>query len=306
MATYIVNRLIQAAVVIWIVVTVVFFLVRLSPGDPALQLAGPDADKQTIDLFRQQLGLRHSLPAQYGTFVSRVVELDFGKSLRFGDPALRLVLRRFPATLRLTLLAFAISVGIGGLVGIASAVRPGGLVDTVGKFLAILGQSFPSFWIGLLLILLFSVRLRWLPTAGDDGFSHYVLPAITLGWFSMAAMVRVTRSAMVDSLDSEYVRMLRAKGLSEKSIVYKHALRNASIVILTLASLQFATFLSASVLVETIFAWPGVGRLMVESVRARDYTVVQSATFVLSTLLVLVNMLVDLSYTYIDPRIRYE
>jgi peptide/nickel transport system permease protein len=305
MARYIASRLIQAIIVVWIVATFVFFLLRLAPGDPAVLLAGLDADPTVIEQTRERFGLNDPLAEQYVRFLGEAAQGDFRDSVRTNQPALDLVIDKFPATLKLALISFVISVGLGGLIGVASAVWPGGPVDRFGKLFAVLGQSMPTFWIGLLFILLFSVELGWLPTAGDATWKHYILPAATLGWFSMAAMMRLTRSAMLDVLESDHVKMLRIKGLPERSVIMKHALRNASIPVLTLASLQLVAFLSGSVVVETIFGWPGVGRLMVDSVTARDYTVIQAATFLISVLLVLVNLVVDLSYAYIDPRIRY-
>jgi peptide/nickel transport system permease protein len=293
-------------IVVWIVTTFVFILVRNTPGDAAQVMAGPSAPQEEIELLRKELGLDQSLGKQYVDYMSRVVRGDFRDSLRFREPAMGLILERFPNTLKLAAIAFVISVGLGGLLGILSALRPGGLVDQAGRFFAILGQSMPTFWIGLLAMLLFAVKLGWLPAAGPGDWKHYILPSATLGWFSMAAMVRLTRSAMLDVLESDSVKFLRIKGLGERSIIFKHALRNALIPILTLASLQFVAFLSGSVVVETLFGWPGSGKLLVESVNARDYTVVQAGAFFISVVLVGVNLVVDLTYGYIDPRIRYS
>jgi ABC-type dipeptide/oligopeptide/nickel transport system permease component len=306
MARYATYRVLQAFVVIWIVATLVFVIVRLTPGDAAFQVAGPDASRETVALIRAQLGLNDSLPEQYVRYLSRVVRGDFQQSLRFGDPAMSIVIDRIPNTMRLAGLALFISVSLGGLVGILSAVRPGGLTDQLGKAFVIVGQSMPSFLIGILVVLIFAVKLRLLPAAGTGSWKHFVLPAATLGWFSMAAVTRLTRSAMLDVLETDYVKFLRIKGLPTRTIVLKHALRNASLPILTLVAIQLTTFLSGSVVVESIFAWPGVGRLMTDSVTARDYTVIQAATFVISATLVTVNLLVDLCYAYIDPRIRYS
>jgi len=305
MARYVVSRVLQAIIVVWIVTTLVFVLVRLTPGDAAQVLAGPSAPQEEIDALRKELGLDQSLGSQYVDYMSRVVRGDFRDSLRFHESAMGLMLDRFPNTLKLAGIALVISVGLGGLIGVGSAIHPGGLVDRGGKFFAILGQSMPTFWIGLLGILIFAVKLGWLPAAGPGDWKHYILPSATLGWFSMAAMVRLTRSAMLDVLESDSVKFLRIKGLREREIIFKHALRNASIPILTLAGLQFVAFLSGSVIIETIFGWPGSGRLMVESVTARDYTVVQAGTFFISIVLVLVNLVIDLTYGFIDPRIRF-
>lgn len=305
MARYVASRLVQAVIVVWIVATLVFLIVRLTPGDAAQQIAGPDASLETIELIRIELGLDDPLLVQYGDYMVRVVQGDFRDSLRLQQPSMGVVLERFPATLSVAFLALLLSVGGGGLIGIGSAMRPGGFVDRFGKAFAILGQSIPTFWAGMLFIFLFAVTLGVLPVAGTGTWKHYILPSVTLGWFSMAAMVRLTRSSMLDALDSDFVKLLRIKGLSNRSIVFKHALRNALIPVLTLASLQMVAFLSGSVVVEAVFNWPGVGKLMVDSVHARDYTVVQAATFLLALTLVIVNLIVDLTYAYIDPRIRY-
>lgn len=304
MGRYIISRIVQAIVVVFIVSTFVFVLVRLTPGNAAQVLAGASASQEDIDRLEKELGLDKPLLAQYGDYMSRLVRLDFRDSLRFKEPALPLVASRFPETLKLALIALVISVGVGGLIGVGSAMRPGGVVDRLGKFFAILGQSMPTFWIGLLGIYIFAIKLGWLPAAGPGNWKHYILPSATLGWFSMAAMVRLTRSAMLDVLESDAVRFLRIKGLPQREVILKHALRNASIPILTLASLQFVAFLSGSVVVEQIFGWPGSGKLIVESVTSRDYTVVQAGTFFISVLLVGVNLAVDLLYGVIDPRIR--
>ncbi|OAI41541.1 hypothetical protein AYO38_00470 [bacterium SCGC AG-212-C10] len=306
MARYVISRVIQAIIVIWIVTTFVFLLVRLTPGNAAQVFAGPSATQEQIDLLHKELGLDDPIGKQYVEYMSRVVRGDFRDSLAQREPALPLVLHRFPATLKLAALAFLISVGFGGLLGVLSALYPGSPIDHFGRFFAVLGQSMPTFWIAILAILIFSVKLRWLPVAGTGDWKHYILPASTLGWFSMAAMVRLTRSAMLDVMESDSVKFLRIKGLSERKIVLKHALRNAAIPLLTLASLQFVAFLSGSVVVEQIFNWPGSGKLLVESVRGRDYTVVQAGTFFISFVIVTVNLLVDLTYGYIDPRIRHS
>ena len=306
MGAYILNRLFQAAIVIWLVATIVFVIVRLTPGDAAQTIAGTDASREQIEQIREELGLNDSIPVQYVRYLGRAVRLDFQDSLRFRtETAMGLVMQKFPNTMRLALVAFVVSVGFGLLIGVGSATRPGGFVDRFGKMFAILGQSMPPFWVGLLLILGFSVELGWLPTAGLGGWKTYVLPSVTLAWFSMAAVARLTRSAMLDVLDSDYIKLLRTKGLRERHVIYKHALKNASIPILTLASLQLVAFLSGAVVVETIFQWPGLGRLLADSVFARDYTVVQAGVFLISLLLVLLNLAVDLTYAYIDPRIKY-
>lgn len=305
MARYVVSRILQAVVVVWIVITLVFVVVRLTPGDAARNIGGPDATKEQLEEIRDQLGLNDSIPQQYVSYLGRILRGDFRDSIKYQEPAMSMVMDRFPNTLKLAVIAFVISVGIGGLIGVGSALRPGGIIDRFGKLFAVFGQAMPSFWVGLLGILIFAVKLGWLPAAGMGSWKTYILPGFTLGWFSMAAMMRLTRSAMLDVLETDFVKMLRIKGLPMRNVVFKHALRNASIPILTLASLQLVAFLSGSVVVETVFAWPGVGKLMTESVTARDYTVVQAGAFLICTTLVGVNLLVDLTYAVIDPRIRY-
>ena len=304
MGRYISGRLVQAAIVVWIVATFVFVLVRLTPGDPAIRIAGPDADLATVERIRENLGLNDSIATQYVRYLGDAVQGDFGDSTRFAQGAMELAWDRFPATLELAFAAFLISATLGIALGLVSATWPGSVADHAGKSFAVVGQSMPTFWIGLLLILIFSVNLRILPTAGTGSWRHFILPAVTLGWFSMTAMLRLTRSAMLDEVSRDYMKLLRAKGLSERRIMLRHALRNASIPIFTMAGLQFAIFLSGSVVVETVFAWPGVGRLMVESVAERDYPVVQAATFLVAITLVLLNLFVDLSYGWLDPRVR--
>jgi peptide/nickel transport system permease protein len=306
MTTYIAGRLVQAVIVIWLVATIVFAIVRVTPGDPAVAIGGENARAEDIARIRSELGLDDALVVQYVRFLGNAVTLDFGESLRFrGQSAMDLIVRNGENTLKLAIVAFAISVSGGILIGAAAAARPGGVADRLGRGFAIMGQSMPSFWVGLLLILLFAVKLGWLPTSGTGSWKHYVLPAATLGWLSMASVMRLTRSSMLDVLDSDFVRLLRIKGISERSVLFRHALRNAALPVLTLASLQLVAFVSGSVVVETIFTWPGLGRLLADAAFTRDYTVVQAGVFVVSAALVLTNLVVDVLYAYIDPRIRY-
>ncbi len=214
-------------------------------------------------------------------------------------------MRRLPASLRLAAAAMVVSAGIGVTVGVLTAARPSGWIDRFGKAFAMLGQSVPVFWLGIMLILIFGVRLRWLPTSGAGGLDHLILPAAALGWYSTAAMTRITRSAMLDVLDADYIRLAHIKGLHPFKVITKHALRNASIPIVTLASLQFIALINGAVVTETIFAWPGMGRLMVDAVFARDFPLVQTAVFVASILFVATNLAVDLLYGYLNPRISY-
>lgn len=305
MGSYVVGRVVQACIVVWLVATVVFAVVRLTPGDPAQQIAGAEADRETVQQLREQLGLDRSLGAQYASYLGLLIRADMGESLVFREPAVDLVRHRLANTLKLALVALSISVGFGAFLGVMSAARAGGVIDRTAQLFAVFGQSMPTFWIGLLFILIFAVNLSWLPTSGTGSWKHYILPATTLGWFSMAAMVRLTRSAILDELHTDYVRLLQAKGLSWQRIMFQHALRNASLPVLTLASLQLVAFFSGSVVVETVFAWPGLGRLLIDAIYARDYPVVQAATLLFAVLLVVVNLVIDLCYAVIDPRIRY-
>jgi ABC-type dipeptide/oligopeptide/nickel transport system permease component len=304
MASYLALRFGQSLVVIWIVATVVFMLVRITPGDPARQIASPDASEADVSLIRDELGLNDSLPVQYANFLSGAVRLEFGNSIRLRTPAMDLVVERFWNTLRLSILAGSISI-VGGIVlGTLAAAKRGTWIDHFGQGIALLGQSMPTFWVSILFIMLFAVQLRWFPVAGMAGWKSYILPGAALGFYGVASIMRMTRSAVIDALGSDSVIFLRAKGLSSGSILFRHALRNAMLPVMTLASLQLVAFISGSVIVETIFAWPGSGRLLVDSVSGRDYPVIQAITFLISVVLVGTNLVVDLSYALIDPRIR--
>ena len=304
MTRYIIGRLFQGSFAIWGVTVIIFIAVRIS-GDAASLMIPQDAEPQEAELVRQLYGLDQPYHIQYIKFIANAVKGDFGRSYRWHDPALKVVLDRVPATLQLAGVAALVSLLIALPIGVLSAVHHGGWIDNFGKVFALLGQSMPTFWVGILFILLFSVQFRIFPTSGRGGLNHLILPAITLGWFSAAALTRITRSAMLDIIDSEYIKMARIKGVPERWVIWKHALRNAAIPVVTILGIQWAHFLGGSVIVETIFAWPGVGRTIVEALSNRDYTVVQAGTFMMSLLFVSVNLLVDLSYGVLDPRVRY-
>jgi peptide/nickel transport system permease protein len=304
MIRYILQRLGLALITVWGISIIVFLLARLS-GDPLLLLVPPEATQAEVEQIRHSYALDRSLPEQYVNYMTGVLHGDFGESLRFGEATLPLVLERLPASLKLAVAAMALSAGLGVSMGVLSAARPGGWIDSFGKGFAMLGQSVPVFWLGLMLVLVFGVRLKWFPTSGAGGWKHIVLPALTLGWYSTAAMVRITRSAMLDVLDADYIRLAQIKGVHPFKIITKHALRNAAIPIVTLASLQFIALINGAVVTETIFAWPGMGRLTVDAVFARDFPLVQTAVFVASVLFVLTNLAVDLLYGYLNPRISY-
>jgi peptide/nickel transport system permease protein len=241
---------------------------------------------------------------QYWLFLKGALSGDFGRSFRYGDPALHVFWQHFPNTVVLALVAAGMALAIGVAVGVLSSVRPNGLPDRVSTVLVLLGQAVPSFWVATLLIMVFSVKVHWLPTSGKAGWKTYLMPAFALSWYSMAALARMTRSSMIDVLETDYIRLARLKGLPEHIVIWKHAFKNAMLPILTLFSLQLIFFISGSVIVETIFAWPGIGQLTVQAIDSRDYPLVQTIVLVTSSLLVLLNLLVDILYAYIDPRIR--
>lgn len=305
MQRYIFYRFLQALVALLGITVIIFILSRLS-GDPVSLMLGNVVTAEDAARMRGLLGLDKPLPQQYFIFLGNAVQGDFGRSLTYRDPALSLVLHRFPATAQLTLAAMAIAVGLAVPVGIVSAVRRDTVFDRFGKVVALLGQSVPSFWAGLMLILVFAVGLRLLPAAGRDAPASIVLPAVTLGVFPMAAIMRLTRSSLLDVLDTEYIKMARIKGMPESLVIAKHALKNASIPVVTLVGLQFAAFLGGSVITETVFAWPGVGKLAVDAVFARDFPIIQAAVFMVSVVFLGANLAVDVVYAYLDPRIRYR
>ncbi|WP_265919461.1 ABC transporter permease [Cupriavidus nantongensis] len=285
--------------------SVIIFLISRLSGDPLALLLPADAPPEVIEQTRQHLGLDQPLVAQYLVFLRNAVIGDFGNSYRWQEPALGLILERLPATVELALAALAFSIAMAVPFGVLSAVYRGSWFDRFAKVFAMAGQAMPNFWVGLLLILLFAVQLNWLPAFGRESWNSLVLPAIALGWYPVAAQTRVVRSAMLDVLDSDYIRMGRAMGLPERVLIWKYALRNAAIPLVTILGVYFAAMLGGAFVVEVIFAWPGVGRTVVEAVFARDFPVVQAGVMLTSVLFVLSNLLVDLSYGLIDPRIRH-
>jgi peptide/nickel transport system permease protein len=265
-----------------------------------------DIQAKDVNEIRQQLGFNDPLPVQYGRFISAAARGDFGESLRYKQPALRLVLERLPATLSLASLALLLSFAVAVPVGVLSAARRGSVLDYVGMTGAVLGQAIPGFWLGLMLIYLFSVQLGWLPTGGTGGPRHYVMPCVVLAAFYAARMARLTRSSVLEVLGEEYILAARAKGLGELAVIGKHTLKNSAIPIVTLAGLETGQILGGAVITETIFAWPGLGRLTVQALLNRDFPVVLAAVLVISVTYTLVNLLVDLLYGWLDPRTRRE
>jgi ABC-type dipeptide/oligopeptide/nickel transport system permease component len=296
-------RLTRALVAVWLVSTVVFVVMRLS-GDPVPLLLPPDAPRSEYARVARELGTDRALPVQYAVFLGNVVRGDFGRSIHFREPAMRVALGYLPATVELGLTAFALAVLVALPVGIVSAVRRNTLVDHAAMGFALVGQSSPTFFLGILFILTLSLKAGLLPTSGRGDWTHLVLPALTLGAVAMASIARLTRSALLEVLRQDYVRTARAKGLREWRVVGKHALRNAAIPILTITGLQLGTLLGGAVVTETVFAWPGIGRLAIHSIYNRDYPVVQCVVFLSAVLFVVLNFFIELVYGFLDPRIR--
>ena len=306
MAAYIRRRLLQSIFVVWGVSVLVFFLLRLAPGDPVLMLLAESASPEQIAAARAKWGLDQPIPVQYAVFLGRALRGDLGDSLFFQQPAIEILFERMPATLQLSGVALLFSLAVAIPMGILSALKRDTIWDYLGTGLAMLGQAIPPYWLGIMLILLFSVSLRWFPTSGRGTLSHLVLPAITLGSVLMALVMRLVRSGMLDVLSEDYVRTARAKGLVERAVIVRHALRNILIPLVTVIGLQLGALFGGAVIVESIFAWPGVGRLALQAISARDYPLVQAAVLIISIVYVFLNLAVDILYVYLDPRIRYE
>ncbi len=301
---HVLARLPQAVLVVLGVMVVTFFAIRLT-GDPARLMVSLEAGEDQVALIRQEMGFDQPLWRQFARFLARAVRGDFGASLRFkGQPAMAITLERFPATVELTVTALALSVMVSLVLGTIAATRRGSLGDTAAMSLALVGQAMPTFWLGILLILVFAVSLGWLPTSGRGGIEHLVLPAVTLAAYYMARTTRLVRSCMLEVLSQDYVRTARSKGLREVTVVTRHALRNAAIPVVTIVGLDFGHMLGGAVITETVFSWPGVGRLAIESIYARDFPVVLAVVVLVATIFVVVNLTVDLLYVYLDPRIR--
>jgi peptide/nickel transport system permease protein len=300
---FVVSRLAQTLLVVFLSLTAVFFLARLG-GDPVLLFLPMDIQAKDLNEFRQRLGFNDPLPVQYGRFMAGAVRGDFGESLRYKQDALGLVLERLPATLKLGGFALLLTFCLAIPVGVISAMKRGSVWDYLGMGGAVLGQAIPGFWLGLMLIYFFSVQLGWLPTGGTGGLHHYVMPVVVLAAFYAARIARLTRSSVLDILGEDYILTARAKGLAELVVVAKHTLKNAAIPIVTLAGLETGQLLGGAVITETIFAWPGVGRLTVQALLNRDFPLVLAAVFIVSLTYTLINLIVDLLYGWIDPRTR--
>ncbi len=306
MFQYFLRRALVAVPAVLGVIVIVFAMVRLAPGDPAILLAGEFADQQTVERIRVRFGLDRPMPEQFALFVGNLAQGDLGRSTRTNRLVINDIRERFPNTLELAFAAIVVAFAIGIPAGVISALKRNTWADAAVTFFALLGVSMPVFWFGLLAILYFSVQLGWFPVSGRGTFGHLILPAITLGVSSTAIIARMTRSAMLEVLDQDFVRTARAKGLQGRLIVVKHALRNALIPVVTIGGLEFGNLMAGAVLTETVFNWPGIGRLLVDSILARDYPVVQASVLVIALTFIVVNLLVDLVYGAIDPRIRYD
>ncbi|ANF56322.1 ABC transporter permease [Halotalea alkalilenta] len=302
-ARYVVHRLLQSLLVMLGVTVVVFYALHLG-GDPAALMLPPEASFEEIAAFRQAMGFDRPLWVQYIDYLSRLLQGDFGVSLRFQRPVLELIVERLPATLLLALAALSWSTLLGFFLGVVAALRPGSAIDFFARCIALMGQALPVFWLGLLLILLFSLHWRLLPTGGYGELRHLILPAVALGAYYMSAVTRLVRDSLIDALGQDYVRTARAKGLSEWRVIRRHALRNALIPVITVQAMEFAALLGGALVTEVIFSWPGIGRLAVQAIQNRDLPLVQVIVLFAAAIFVLVNLLVDLLYALLNPRIR--
>jgi len=314
MTTYILRRLLFAIPVLIGASFLVFASIRMVPGDPAIAIAGELATPELREQVRKDLRLDDPLLIQYGVYLQRVLRGDMGQSVRTRLPVWDEIMIRLPRTMQLAILSLILAAAIGIPIGVISATRANTWVDGGSMIFALLGVSMPVFWLGLMLIVLFAVTLpRWLgldapilPPTGTGTWKHYIMPVITLAANSMAIQARMTRACMLEVLRTDYIRTARAKGLAEWKVIYKHALRNALVPIVTIIGLQFGTLLGGAVLTETVFAWPGIGRLLIDAISFRDYPVIQGTVLFIAVGFVLVNLLVDVLYAYLDPRIRYN
>lgn len=305
MSKYTAVRLLQAGVVVLAVSSLAFVLLR-AIGDPARLLLPPEGTAADLSTLRRVLGLDAPLHVQYFRFLGGIAAGDFGTSFTFGLPAFELVFTRLPATLLLTVSALAIAVPLGLVLGVIAAVKQNTVYDGMATTLAVIGRATPNFWLGIMLILFFGVTLRWLPPSGYGSVLHLIMPTISLGTFLAATVTRLTRSSMLEVIRQDFVRTARAKGLQERRVLYAHALRNALIPVVTIIGIQTGTLLGGAIITETVFAWPGVGRLLIQSIYSYDYPVVQAAVFTIAVTFVLINLAVDLLYGLIDPRVRYS
>ncbi|OGO41023.1 MAG: hypothetical protein A2137_01020 [Chloroflexi bacterium RBG_16_58_8] len=305
MGRFILLRLLQTVIAIIGISLLIFILARAS-GDPTLLMISGQATAEDIVVLRQELGLDKPVPEQYWIFIKNLAHGDLGDSLLKRRPVTEMIGERIINSITLSVFSFTIGALIATTLGVVAATRRDTWMDSAVKFLAILGQAMPIFWLGIMAIFIFSVQLRLLPTSGTGSLAHFVLPVATMAFFILPGVMRLVRSSMLDVLDSEYIKLARIKGLPEMKVIWKHALRNAMIAPLTVAGMIFANMIAGAIIVETVFSWPGVGRLSYEAVMTRDFPVIQGVTLMVAALVLLVNLLVDITYAYIDPQIKYQ
>ena len=306
MARYIIKRLLMLIPILIGVIFIIFILMQLSPGDAALTILGPQASEEAIQNLREEMGLNAPLIVQFGRYLSGILRLDFGNSLKDGTPVLTKLMSALPYTMLLTFSAIVVALLVGVPLGIVSATHQYSVFDRIATVFALISYSTPNFWLCIMLIIVFAVNLRWLPVSGYGDVRYLIMPMIALGTQSAGVFARMTRSSMLEAINQDYVRTLRAKGLRESTIIYKHALKNALIPIITVIGLQLGVLLGGALLTETVFAWPGVGRLMIDSIRAKDTTMVQGGVIVTASMFVVINLIVDIIYAYVDPRVKAE
>lgn len=305
MQKFLIRRLITTVIVLLAVSVIIFAMARVS-GDPRILLMDEASTLERYEELGVILGLDKHPVEQYFIFMKSTFKGEFGLSIMENRPVRNIIWERIPATLHLGLVAFVFSAVIGVPLGILSSVKRGGPLDHIGKFVALIGQSAPSFWLGIMLMFLFAVRLEWVPPSGRHDWNSVILPAITLGWFSVAANLRLVRSAMLEVLDAEYIKLARAKGVPERTIIWKHAFRNAIIPPLTFAGVTLGAMVTGSLVAETVFAWPGLGQLAIQALQNADYALLQGVVIIFTLMFVLAALLVDVLYAYINPRIRYS
>jgi ABC-type dipeptide/oligopeptide/nickel transport system permease component len=303
MQRYIVKRIFQSLLTLLVLSMLIFIVCRLT-GDPVTLMLPDDASFEDVAQLRTALGLDRPLLVQYWLFLSSALQGDFGRSIKGQVPVLDLIRERFPKSIKLAIVSLLITVILAFPLGVMAAVNKGTAIDTMANLIAVLGQSLPQFWVGIVLIQIFAVHLRWLPVAGSASLWHYILPGFTLGWFLVAGIMRLLRSSMLDVLDSEFVKLARIKGVSGWAVIWKHALKNAIMPVLTFASIYVAILITGAILVETVFAWPGIGQLIYQGIVYRDFPVIQAVVLLTAVIVVLVNLGVDITYAYLDPRIR--
>lgn len=306
MSRYVLKRLVMLIPVLIGVTFLVYFIISLSPGDTAAMLAGEDADAATIEALRHELGLDQPVIVQYAKYMLNLLQGDMGNSYKTGRPVTNMIISCFPNTAKLAFWSILVAVGIALPIGVISATKQYSMFDNVGMVVALIGVATPNFWLGLMMIILFSLNLGWLPSGGNKGWSSYIMPAITLGTGDAALITRMTRSSMLEVIRADYIRTARAKGVPENKVVYQHALRNALIPVVTAIGLQFGSLLGGATLTETVFAWPGIGRSTVDSIKTKDTTQVLGNIVVLTITFSCVNLLVDILYAFIDPRIKAQ